>query len=67
MQVGLGLKRLTCLDCSDGELLHEDLIKAFPKLQDGGGYCASDIIRLYENYLFKKSPNYRALNIEPMN
>ena len=38
MQAGLGLKSISFLDCSDSDMFHRDLLEAFPKLEDGGGY-----------------------------
>ena len=39
MQAGLGLKSISFLDCSDSDMFHQDLLEAFPKLEDGGGYA----------------------------
>ena len=38
MQAGLGLKSISFLDCSDSDMFHRDLLEAFPKSEDGGGY-----------------------------
>ena len=38
MQAGLGLKSLSFTEGSDGELFHQVLMEAFPKLQGAGGY-----------------------------
>ncbi len=38
MRAGLGLKSLKFLECSDGELFHQNVLDTFPKLQEAGGY-----------------------------
>lgn len=37
-QAGLGMKTLRFLDSSDAGFFHEDILEAFPKLEDAGGY-----------------------------
>lgn len=38
IQAGLGEKLLSFVDIDDAEMLHENLLQAFPRLREGGGY-----------------------------
>lgn len=38
IQAGLGLKSVSFLECGGVESFHQDLLDAFPKLQEGGGF-----------------------------
>ena len=38
MQAGLGLKHLSFPECSNSEMIHQDLVEAFPKLKEAGGF-----------------------------
>ena len=38
MQAGLGLKSLSFPDCCGSDYFHQELIDAFPRLQEAGGY-----------------------------
>ena len=55
MQAGLGGKSLSFMETSDAEMLHEDLLDAFPKLRTGGGY---ELLRANER-------NTRCLDVIP--
>jgi hypothetical protein len=56
MQAGLGVKTMSFVESSDAEMLHEeDLLQAFPKLCQGGGY---ELLRTSQH-------NTRSLDVIP--
>ena len=54
MYTGLGCKKLSLLQCGNADDTHYEILDAFPKLQDAGGY---EIMRASQSRQLEVVPN----------